>query len=270
MLSKKTKSISPIACLLLVNTCVPVSCVASPDLFKVESPKVDNSPSAGGVASKPTGKRTLKGSVYEEELYECGIEVTEKMKAAGAPQHIVEKVLTGSKAEKWGILPGDIILSLQTKSSSINVTIERAGKIYAADLARDRQTESEPIQQEPAVTTAVPAPAMQKVRRPHEEMVGHFVGALSGGGDITTEIEMAPAGNLYGSYHQILADGPYTGKLDKAVLGSDRKVTFVWSDVFGSGTCTVTFSPDYSSFDGVWITYGRGNFTREWTGVRSP
>ncbi len=239
--------------------------------FKTEMPGADDNRSADAKATTSGSKHTLKGTVYQAELLDCGIEAREEQIDASHTHHVVKNVRRGSRAERWGIIPGDIVLSVQTSQSSTNITIERGSKIYSADLSRERELDAQAPAKIPQ-TAASQSGAQSAKARPQLSPVGRFVGILrqrkdqirefpynmckitNDNSEITTEFQVTADGLLTGSYSQNLAPpwGFESGILDDARPLADRQFSFQWHDKHGNGWLIITFSPDFNSFHGDW------------------
>ncbi|MDR3614396.1 MAG: hypothetical protein P4L53_12605 [Candidatus Obscuribacterales bacterium] len=232
--------------------------------------KVDGGTSANRASGQSIPKRVLKAEVNDDQLLEYGIEIGSKQNQAGRAEHFVKKVLQGSRAERYGIISGDIVLAMQTSPTAMRITIEREGKIYSADLSHERESESHAQ----VALQSGQRSNQQNVTRPALSPLGHFAGTIWEQKDInhkgpynwvhvatteinapvTTEFQMSANGQLVGSYYlQAYQPGtPYGGTLDNAQILSERQLFMQWHDKNGTGFFLCEFSPDFNSFQGWW------------------
>jgi hypothetical protein len=76
-------------------------------------------------------------------------------------------------------------------------------------------------------------------------------------------------GRISGSYvlHDP-TDGDVTGSISEVAVTAAGVATLTWTDMYGSGSATLTFTPDGGSFSGKWYAGGQvGGF---WNGARVP
>jgi hypothetical protein len=241
----------------------------SPTL-QAQKAKVDGGSSANSASGQSIPKRVLKAEVNDDQLLEYGIEIGSKQNQAGHAEHFVKKVLQGSRAERYGIIAGDIILAMQTSQTAMRITIEREGKVYSADLAHERESESHAQ----ATLQNRQRSNQQSVTHPALSPLGHFAGTIWEQKDInhkgpynwvhvatteinapvTTEFQMSANGQLTGSYYlqAYQPATPYGGTLDNAQILSERQLFMQWHDKNGTGFFLCEFSPDFNSFQGWW------------------
>jgi hypothetical protein len=108
-----------------------------------------------------------------------------------------------------------------------------------------------------ATTLESPAFAGETIHAPS----GTYCGQLSSAGvmsDAQTRFE-TNAGNLVGDYMFSDQGQPVQGELAETGDdgdGSDLTRTFMWRDKYGYGQLIVTFTPDFSEFEGKWNAGG--------------
>jgi len=101
---------------------------------------------------------------------------------------------------------------------------------------------------------------------------GTYCGQLSSAGvlsDAQTHFETDASGTIIGKYMFSDQGQPVHGELAETGDdgdGSDRTRTFMWRDKYGYGQLVVTFTPDFSEFEGKWNA-GASEFL-PWNGRR--
>ncbi|MBD1912941.1 MULTISPECIES: hypothetical protein [unclassified Leptolyngbya] len=103
-----------------------------------------------------------------------------------------------------------------------------------------------------------------------EQTLGRYEGQIWAAGDLlpaTTEFREAEDGSLEGSYTMNELGEMVPGTLSQCEAVQVRVMHCVWNDVYGTGNLEVTFSEDFSSFNGYW---GEENSKPEfpWNGSR--
>lgn len=83
----------------------------------------------------------------------------------------------------------------------------------------------------------------------------------------TTEFRQARDGTLAGSYTMNEPGKSVPGTLSECQATQIRVVTCIWNDQYGSGNLEVTFSEDFSSFNGYWGEESTEPVFR-WSGLR--
>ncbi|MEP3232204.1 MAG: hypothetical protein ABJO30_05200 [Hyphomicrobiales bacterium] len=109
-----------------------------------------------------------------------------------------------------------------------------------------------------------------------ENIVGTYNGVITSGRETagTTIFSLSNAREISGVYKFKYDGGIETGELTNCQL-TNLNLYCIWHDRFGSGDFNVTFSDDFSSFDGKWYEavgdfqkYGRTAGER-WSGEKS-
>lgn len=98
---------------------------------------------------------------------------------------------------------------------------------------------------------------------------GKYVGcAVSGDEWVPIATTLAVDGDkLTGSYVFIETPGRWVpGSLAFAARETDVRLSFSWSDIYGTGTASFSFSAGGARFDGFWT--GNGDDRFPWNGVR--
>jgi hypothetical protein len=90
------------------------------------------------------------------------------------------------------------------------------------------------------------------------------VGSLISG---TTEFRQARDGTLAGSYTMNELGKSVPGTLSECQATQIRVINCIWNDQYGSGNLEVTFSEDFSSFNGYWGEESAEPVFR-WSGLR--
>ena len=103
------------------------------------------------------------------------------------------------------------------------------------------------------------------------EIAGHYVGMAYNGGDldpVVTVLSFDSQGRFSGSYSVEDENGIFEGRLSGLIKEEgERSFSLEWTDQDGEGFVYLDFSPDYSSFNGVWTrTDGEEQFP--WSGRR--
>ncbi|WDZ78826.1 hypothetical protein PWG15_10195 [Ensifer adhaerens] len=109
-----------------------------------------------------------------------------------------------------------------------------------------------------ATSIASAAAAGETIRAPS----GTYCGALSSAGvlsDAQTHFETDASGTIIGKYVFSDQGQPVPGELAETGDdgdGSDLTRTFMWRDKYGYGQLIVTFTPNFSEFEGKWNAGG--------------
>ena len=210
-------------------------------------------------SSVPTPKHILKGEVDSAELAQFGIELGQRKKDASHTETFVKGISRGSSAERWGILFGDTVLAVQTNQAKTSIEIERGGKVYTAELSKERAPETSSNNaaklQMGASKNMQPSPVgefaghIKQIKNRVREGQYGLLTVYDDGGDIATEFHVSSEGLLVGSFSQ------YSGKgtMDNAVFLSATEIEFDTHDWTGDlSRSYYIFSPDFSSFMCFW------------------
>ena len=253
---------------------------------KAQTAEVSGSGSGVNAGTKSVPKRVLKAEVAEGQILEYGIELGERRTDESHVVHFVKNVLRGSRAEQSGILAGDIVRDVRTNQSATLITIERGGKLYCADLSRNRQlasattpdrSRSEILKAGSTLKSSQAGAYLndhQSAIAPTLSPIGRFVGHLrqmkgmvrefpysvydmlagEDGAEVTTEFHPSPEGLLTGTYSVKL--GPpyesFSGTIDNVQLLAAGQLFCQWNDKNGTGYIVFEFNSDFSSFQGFW------------------
>lgn len=103
-------------------------------------------------------------------------------------------------------------------------------------------------------------------------IVGTYHGQAVSGGvvvEVLTTFHLDKSDTLLGAYKFKQGDEWHDGTLTKARLSQRGDVTFIWQDVYGAGTLTITFADDYQTFTGAWSGLEDTSEAFPWTGKRT-
>lgn len=113
--------------------------------------------------------------------------------------------------------------------------------------------------------------AAEGAERPdYGPLTGTYEGQVFNGGDldpIVTTFEFLPDGRLRGQYYIDEETGPIEGIVTNVYLLEGRAYSVEWTDKHGEGQAVLSFSADFSSFNGYWID-GLDGSSHPWTGVK--
>ena len=101
-------------------------------------------------------------------------------------------------------------------------------------------------------------------------LTGTYEGHVFNGGDldpVVTTFEILPDGRLRGHYYIDEETGPVEGIVTNVYLLEGRAYSVEWTDKHGEGQAVLSFSADFSSFNGYWID-GLDGSSHPWTGVK--
>ncbi len=103
------------------------------------------------------------------------------------------------------------------------------------------------------------------------KIAGRYAGMAYNGGDldpVVTVLSFDSQGRFAGSYSVEDENGIFEGRLSGLIKEEgEHSFSLEWTDQDGEGFVYLEFSPDYSSFDGVWTrTDGEEQFP--WSGRR--
>jgi hypothetical protein len=103
-----------------------------------------------------------------------------------------------------------------------------------------------------------------------EKAMGQYPSQIWSGGSLvsgTTELQQAQDGTLGGTYSLKEPTGVVPGKLSQCQAVKLRVLRCGWTDQYGSGTLEMTFSEDFSGFNGYWAADNSEPVFR-WSGSR--
>lgn len=95
----------------------------------------------------------------------------------------------------------------------------------------------------------------QSPNRWFKEIVGRYQSQIESGGSVipgTTEFILTDKNSLIGSYELKEESSSALGVLSQCQEEQIRTIRCLWNDKYGSGELEVTFSEDFSSFNGYW------------------
>ncbi len=191
------------------------------------------------VINEPENQNVSGGEPKQEiavrqELSSYGILLEAEVEGARA----VKSITAGSRAEGWGIKPGDII---RNTSDPSKLQVERNAEKFKANLKVDK-----------AIFQAVKKMAGQYFGRVSVPTVTLGEGAADNGPGtpMWTQFYVYPDGSFVGRYSE--SQGSCDGQLTNAKVISPQVVSFNWRDNYGKGLLMLSFSNDYKSFNGYW------------------
>lgn len=187
------------------------------------------------------GKVETNDKQVTQDLAKYGIELGGNTEKGG---RLVATVKAGSRAEGWGIKPGDTLKNILKPSK---VKVARADKTFDVDLTCDKSTY--------ALLGKMEGQYVGRVSIPTEIIGGKrtFKNNREGAPMVTQFFynPNVPGSAITGSYSEKFGDS-CDGFLTDPQIISPTEVSFTWKDPAGTGFLMVQFSADYKSFHGLW------------------